>query len=279
MAKLVYIIGVAHSGSTLLDLLTGTIDGVFSVGEATFLPADVHSRTTRCTCGKPFRECPAWQKIIANVSQKVGFDVFENPSRFRMALLQNPRWGKSIMDIYWALNTCTYGFTLRNRLFSPVSRLWPHIHAKTIDNNWLLFDTAAETCGIEYFTDSSKSLYRFKLLHSQRPNDIYALLLFRNIYATAYSAQKLNRNPLKTAKKAVRKYNNILSVLKNTPDLKYTFVKYENLCADPVAERRRIAHPPSHRRPMPRLGPVPSQSRRMSPRRTVLRHEPKMLWT
>ena len=35
--KLLYIVSLGHSGSTLLDLLSGTIKGVFSMGEAHFL--------------------------------------------------------------------------------------------------------------------------------------------------------------------------------------------------------------------------------------------------
>ena len=37
-AKLIYIVAAGHSGSTLLDMLIGSIPGVFSTGELNHLP-------------------------------------------------------------------------------------------------------------------------------------------------------------------------------------------------------------------------------------------------
>ena len=38
MVNLIYIVSPGHSGSTLLDMLLGSLPGVFSLGECTYLP-------------------------------------------------------------------------------------------------------------------------------------------------------------------------------------------------------------------------------------------------
>ncbi|MEX0986572.1 MAG: hypothetical protein WD052_03770 [Bacteroidales bacterium] len=66
MSKIIYIAGLGHSGSTILDMSLGTIPGVVGVGELKTLMDD-HSRnkhyTSVCSCGKPATECVVWEKV------------------------------------------------------------------------------------------------------------------------------------------------------------------------------------------------------------------------
>lgn len=73
MAKLIYIVSTKHSGSTLLDLVIGSIPEVFSAGEALYLPYQLlRTRDSNglpdqpyiCSCLKSFKECKVWQGVI-----------------------------------------------------------------------------------------------------------------------------------------------------------------------------------------------------------------------
>ncbi|MGH2739024.1 MAG: hypothetical protein ACRDH6_00855 [Actinomycetota bacterium] len=60
--KVIYIMGPARSGSTLLGMLLGELDGFFNAGELSTLwrlqPAD------RCGCGEPHESCVVWSKLL-----------------------------------------------------------------------------------------------------------------------------------------------------------------------------------------------------------------------
>lgn len=66
----VYVAGVGHSGSTLLDLLLSSHPAVASVGEA----ADLRRKPeARCACGAPDRSaCAFWQEVERRVRAAVG---------------------------------------------------------------------------------------------------------------------------------------------------------------------------------------------------------------
>jgi len=244
MAKLVYIVGVGHSGSTLLDIVTGTIPRVFSTGELGMFPLYVNARGTRCSCGARFRECPVWIRVVPELSRQVGFDVFENPSRFRMALLQTRRWAgakKGFDHWWWALHKAAFGLVMQHQRLRPLETPWVRAMSERLVRNWQVIDTIGRLCDSEYVVDSSKEVYRLKLLHAQRPGEVYALLLVRDLCGVVNSWRRHGREPVKQAHRSVGQYNRILATARNMPGLHFAIVRYERLCADPVGERKRIA--------------------------------------
>jgi hypothetical protein len=62
----VYVAGYGRTGSTLLDLLLGRVDGWFSVGE---FRQFWHARRDdwRCGCGDAIADCPTWSKVVAQL--------------------------------------------------------------------------------------------------------------------------------------------------------------------------------------------------------------------
>lgn len=62
----VYVAGYGRTGSTLLDLLLGRVDGWFSVGE---FRQFWHARRDewRCGCGEGVATCPTWSKVVAQL--------------------------------------------------------------------------------------------------------------------------------------------------------------------------------------------------------------------
>lgn len=61
---LVYVLSNGRSGSTLLDLLLGSLDGVWSVGEAQVLPWELEENRAPCGCGVPVACCEFWGPVL-----------------------------------------------------------------------------------------------------------------------------------------------------------------------------------------------------------------------
>jgi hypothetical protein len=59
----VYIVGSGRSGSTLLERTLGQMPGSVNVGELIDLFRREASRGERCSCGRPFRDCPFWASV------------------------------------------------------------------------------------------------------------------------------------------------------------------------------------------------------------------------
>ncbi len=105
--SLLYILSAGHSGSTLLDLLAGTIPGVFSTGEVVHLPWQTH-RDGRmcelhqdvCTCGAPFRQCPVWGEVIDRVGERLNLEVRADPMRLKTHVLTTQEYRKAILLPY-----------------------------------------------------------------------------------------------------------------------------------------------------------------------------------
>ena len=66
MSKVIYIAGLGHSGSTLLDMSLGTLPSVIGLGEIKTI-LDPRTReghfSSRCSCGKQAMECDVWGKV------------------------------------------------------------------------------------------------------------------------------------------------------------------------------------------------------------------------
>jgi len=64
--KCVSIVSAQRSGSTLLDMLLGSIDGFFSGGELRYLWERGLIERRRCGCSLEVSQCPVWSKVLAS---------------------------------------------------------------------------------------------------------------------------------------------------------------------------------------------------------------------
>jgi len=62
--KVLFICGNGRSGSTILDIILGQIDGFFAVGELRRIWDRSVIDNRPCGCGVPFSQCPTWQAIF-----------------------------------------------------------------------------------------------------------------------------------------------------------------------------------------------------------------------
>ena len=65
--RVLYVLGIYHSGTTLLSNLLGQLDGFFSAGELRSVWRKSTLPGTRCGCGLRFAECPVWIPILRSV--------------------------------------------------------------------------------------------------------------------------------------------------------------------------------------------------------------------
>ena len=83
--KVLFIAGPGRSGSTLLDMLLGQINGCYSTGELRFIWSRGFEQNQLCGCGKPFRECEFWTEVV-----KEAFGGFEDIDYARIEELREP---------------------------------------------------------------------------------------------------------------------------------------------------------------------------------------------
>lgn len=62
-----YVLGIYHSGTTVLSNLVGQLDGYFCVGELRTLWPKLALSDYRCGCGELLEECPVWSPILTSV--------------------------------------------------------------------------------------------------------------------------------------------------------------------------------------------------------------------
>lgn len=73
--RLLFVGGLGRSGSTLLELLTGELPGVVSLGEVVHMWQRGLLQGERCGCGEPFRECAFWGEVGRRAFG--GWDAFD----------------------------------------------------------------------------------------------------------------------------------------------------------------------------------------------------------
>jgi hypothetical protein len=62
--RVLYVLGIYHSGTTVLSNMVGQLDGYFCVGELRTLWPKLTLPESRCGCGELLVECPVWSRIL-----------------------------------------------------------------------------------------------------------------------------------------------------------------------------------------------------------------------
>ena len=80
--SVVFIARPGRSGSTLLDMLLGQIEGFCSTGELRFIWKRGFRQNLLCGSGKPFRECEFWAEVVTTAFggyENVDYEPLESP--------------------------------------------------------------------------------------------------------------------------------------------------------------------------------------------------------
>lgn len=231
----IYIMGRGHSGSTILDILLGNADQIVSVGE---LLASMGNLDHDCSCGRTMRECDYWSKVTAR---------FESS----YARSDSPKW-EDLVALSRRYNIVTkfpqvlLGWPSRNQLSS--------LRTQTL----MLYRAIALEAGTNFVVDSSKEVTRALFLTSIRTN-VRLIHLVRNgeeiLASDLWRMQNQEGFQFLRRRWKARHLHGLFLILNTfawiagnllaeivrlkAPD-KVLRVQYENLCADPVGELRRI---------------------------------------
>lgn len=246
-AKLLFITGPGHSGTTLLDLLCGSIPGVFSMGEVHFLSWQLKQGSlledsqTWCSCGKDFKTCEVYGPILSHINTSKKIDIFSHPHKYDFSIERKLEryevsFFKKIINKFLRLSI-TY------KVFKPFSYIPYFIYFRSIKRNWDLFDSVANATECKYVVDSSKSFLRYWMLNMYRPNAVKLLVMKRDIKGVASSSHNgLSSEAIKTKGiNWLHFYNNEIGPLRFINSNNWNLIDYEDLCDDPNLVQNKIS--------------------------------------
>ena len=246
-SKIVSIICPGHSGSTLLDMVLGTLPNVVSSGEIVYIPWKIYKEnnpdyaTTYCSCGETMGNCLFWGKILSRLSDKLGYHIYDNPKKFNISINRPFYYGKSLKASLLRKIMIIGSFFINiNHLVS----LLYIFYLKSIKNNWLLFDTISEVSGKNIIIDSTKDIYRYLFLRKQRNRRMKLIILIRDVYGVVSSShydQTKHKIKLR-AKHWLRFYNlSLYNVIKHLNKSEYLVIRYSDLAKNVNTTRKKIA--------------------------------------
>lgn len=242
-AKLIYVTGPGHSGTTILDIALGSLPSVFSTGELKYLPWQI-SRSENlvpsveneclCSCGNTFKNCKFWGDIL----EKRANQQFPAVELERMDLLSSTQYVP-----YKSRNVrkTTFSFALFRRSYSynilgPVVRkAFRLLMTRNLQHNWGLIDLIAKASGVTYVIDSSKDIVRFQLLQSMRHQDCHLVIVKKDLKSLVESAIRRNRDARLACERWLAFYENIFRLAKQNANLPIAVIAYSDFCADPNA--------------------------------------------
>jgi sulfotransferase family protein len=228
--KVLFIGGLGRSGSTLLDMLLGQIGGFCSTGELRFIWERGFGENQLCGCGKPFKDCDFWSKVVEEA-----FGGFQNVNHERLAALR----ASAERRLY------------KSALLNTVADIQAS-HKDYFDAARKLYRAIRNVSGCEVIVDSSKYVGYGFLLASIPDIDLFTVHLVRDSRAVAYSWRRKKVRPeiqgeqrymgqrgiLQSAGRwSVR---NILAHRLQRTSKQYAFLRYEDLVINPQASLSKL---------------------------------------
>jgi hypothetical protein len=230
--KVLYVVGLGRSGSTILSNSLGQIGGYFSAGELNFIWKHNVLENRLCGCGRPFRECPVWTKVMDEAFG--GMDGVD--AREMMRLQASGTRTRHIPLMLTARGTRA----LKERL------------EKLLINYGRLYVAMGAVTGSRVIVDSSKEPAHGYAMGMVPGVDFYVLHLIRDPRAAAYSWLKKKPQPDSEEIEHMHRQNPALSsalwdswnasaeaLWRRAPE-RYLRLRYEDFVADPRKSFERI---------------------------------------
>jgi Sulfotransferase family len=221
LTDVLYLLGKGRSGSTLLSMALGELDGVFAAGELRFFWRRGLVEDRRCACGQRITGCAVWGAVAERVAD---LDA-EAVARDSEAVF---RWGAAPR----LLRGRTTGWAPFQRWSAATSRL---------------IDAVAAVTGAEVIVDSSKWPTDPGVLGRVDAIAPYSLLLVRDPRAVAWSWQRTKAHHDLEQPREMDRFpawhsglswttRNVVAGLaaRRSPGPRMT-LRYEDFTADPVA--------------------------------------------
>jgi hypothetical protein len=236
--RIIYIGGFGRSGSTLLARLLGEAGNAVPVGELFDVWRQCFIRNRRCGCGRPFDQCEFW---LSAVHRGFGHAIRELPvTDMQMLKVRATASGHIPAIALPFLRSRSY-----RRQLSQYREILQH-----------LYQGIHLSSNADFIVDSSKVPQFAWLLCELENVEVHVIHLVRDSRAAVYSwsrdkllselpgirlaSEKLRRHSLT---KSTVEWNalNLMLEMKNKCFASYTFMRYEDLVADPWRELERVA--------------------------------------
>ena len=220
LPKLLYIMGTARSGSTVLEIMLAANPDVFGAGELTSLVRDGFLENKDCSCGRPCHSCGVWRKVIATLNM--------NEESLR-------EWSALQKKIDW-----------HDGFFRQLLGLVSHTDKRSYQEwNTKLLKTTQAVTGAPVILDSSKYAGRAMALSRIVQADVMVICLTRSPAGLMASFQKPNKEEQRSKGllAAMLYYLVTLTSLRIASALlgrRVHSVRYESLLADPQGTLRKI---------------------------------------
>jgi Sulfotransferase family len=213
--RVLYVAGLAHSGSTVLARVLGEVEGLFTAGEVYALSERIGDGD-RCGCGEPLGECPFWTAVL-----REAFPDGDPLPRLRT----ERRWihGRTLALLVLGRDRerlRTYGADLAR-----------------------LYRAIASVSGSRVVVDSSKSPTFAYILDRTPGLELYGVHLLRDPRATSYSWSvdphyHRTKGPAFGARWTF--WNLELEALAARRPRRFVRLRLEDFVEDPVVETRRV---------------------------------------
>jgi hypothetical protein len=166
----IYLIGTAYSGSTILGAIFGGHPLVEDVGEIAYWTIKTTDLSTRtCSCGQPVSECEFWSVVREKWFEKSGIQDVSEYRRLQLKFERN-----DVGQFVWRLKN-----PAQNKEFQEYARL-----------TRALMEVIAEVSGKPYIFDTSKSAGRGLALSKVDGINVAYVHLIRNGLAFIVSSTK-----------------------------------------------------------------------------------------
>ena len=239
MAKVVYIMGHGYSGSTLLTFLLGSHPRIATIGELGIAPSireELRPEEYLCSCRTPVRDCGFWQRVAREMKARGhDFDVWEADLDFRVE-------AGGIADV--VLRAVQRGALLETARDAALHWLPPARRelSRVLARIRSLMDVVTGIKGCDLFLDSSKRPERATLMRrSGSFEDMRIIHLVRDGRAVSWSSMKnLGLGPEAAARSWLADNQASEHARRYFPASHWLTLRYEDLCADPLATLQRI---------------------------------------
>lgn len=200
----IYVAGSGRSGTTVLDRILGTLDGVTSFNELYCLLTDGVEKNDNCACGARFEDCGFWRQVMER-----SFDGPAHVARVRELYDRIDH-----MRVFPQIFTGLMGRKLRAEVDEY--------------RDWLqrLYFVLAELAGTRILVDSSKVPTRALLLSRIPGIKLHVVHVVRDVRAVAYAWQKEKFNPA---------YQRLLPTYDALRTARFWYAR--NLCSELLARR------------------------------------------
>lgn len=238
--QILCVLSDVRSGSTLFGQLLGAHTRIVLAGELQWLRAYALDDRQQynpphellCACGRQFGKCEFWQAVSQATNRPLSgltviprFFGWDGPGSVRPRLCK--RIPRRIVELRPAL--------FRSRFVRAFFG-----EQKVIADNMAVFDAILNHTGASYVVDTSKLIFRFRMLYASHPERFKVIVLHRDYRAVVYSQMKRGYSLDESALSWARKVEQIEALSADIPTSNIAQLKYEDLCSDPTAELGRL---------------------------------------